>query len=85
MEIDLHGRKFTWSNEQDQLTFTRIDRLFGSSDWYLLFPNLDLQAMPTMDSDHCPLLLTSNITRQSYVGFRFESYWVHMLGFEETV
>jgi len=32
MEIDLRGRKFTWSNEQDNPTFTRIDRMFGTPE-----------------------------------------------------
>lgn len=76
MEIDLRGRRFTWSNEQDHPTFTRIDRFFGTPEWHLLFPNLDLQALPTMGSDHCPLFLTGDVERQNYVGFRFESYWV---------
>lgn len=85
MEIDLRGRKYTWSNEQDTPTFTRIDRFFGTQEWHLLFPNSDLQALSTMGSDHCPLFLTGDIERQNYAGFRFESYWVTMPGFMETV
>jgi exonuclease III len=36
MEIDLRGRKFTWSNEQNNPTFTRIDRIFGTPEWHLM-------------------------------------------------
>jgi hypothetical protein len=85
MEIDLRGRRFTWSNEQDQPMLTRIGRFFGTPEWLTLFPNLDLQALSTMGSDHCPLFLTGDVARQHYVGFRFESYWVNMSGFLETV
>lgn len=85
MELELHGRKFTWSNEQDVPTFTRIDRMFGTPEWHLLFPNTDLQALATMGSDHAPLILTGDVARQNYNGFRFESYWTSMTGFMETV
>lgn len=85
MEVDLRGRSYTWSNEQNDPTFTRIDRFFGSTDWHLLFPNIDLQALPTQGLDHAPLLLTGNVTRQTYSGFCFESFWISMPGFHETV
>jgi endonuclease/exonuclease/phosphatase (EEP) superfamily protein YafD len=85
MELDLRGRKFTWSNEQDTPTFTKIDRFFGTPEWHVLFPNVDLQALPTMGSDHCPLFLTGDVARQHYAGFRFESYWVDMPGFLEVI
>jgi endonuclease/exonuclease/phosphatase (EEP) superfamily protein YafD len=85
MEIDLRSRAYTWSNEQNDPTFTRIDRVFGSPEWHLLFPSIDLQALPTMGSDHAPLLLTSDVARQNYSGFRFEAFWVNMPGFYETV
>jgi hypothetical protein len=85
MELDLHGRKFTWSNEHDDPTFTLIDRVFGTLEWHFLFPNSDLQAFSTMGSDHTPLILTGDVARQNYFGFRFESYWINMTGFMETV
>jgi hypothetical protein len=85
MEVDLRGRAHTWSNEQNDPTFTRIDRVFGSPEWHLLFPNIDLHALPTMGSNHAPLLLTSDGARQNYFGFRFETLWVNMPGFYETV
>jgi hypothetical protein len=85
MEIDLKGRAYTWSNEQIDPTFTLIDRVFVTTEWNLLFPNADLQALPTMGSDHAPLLLTGDVTRANYTGFRFESYWTLMLGIVETV
>jgi exonuclease III len=84
MELYLRGGKFTWSNEQDTPTFTRIDHFFGTPKWHALFPNIDLQALPTMGSDHCPLFLTGD-ARQHYIGFRFESFWVNMAGVLEVI
>lgn len=37
-EIRLNGRRFTWTNEQDTPTMTRIDRIFCTPEWELLFP-----------------------------------------------
>lgn len=85
MEVDLRGRKYTWSSEQNEPTFTRIDRIFASPEWHLMFPSIDLQALSTMGSDHAPLFLTGEITHQSYSGFRFESFWTSMPGFKEVV
>jgi hypothetical protein len=85
MEVDLRGRAYMWSNEQNEPTFTRIDRVFGSPEWHLLFPNIDLHALSTLGSDHAPLLLTGDVKRQNYSGFCFESFWANMPGFLETV
>ena len=36
-ELRLNGRRFTWSNGQDNPTLTRIDRVFCTPDWEILF------------------------------------------------
>jgi hypothetical protein len=38
-----------------------------------------------MGSDHAPLLLTGDVARQNYSGCRFETFWVNMPRFYETV
>jgi exonuclease III len=45
-EIGLNGRRFTWSNEQDNLTLTRIDRFFCTPDWELTFSTCFLHSLP---------------------------------------
>jgi endonuclease/exonuclease/phosphatase family metal-dependent hydrolase len=70
-ELNLRGRKFTWSNERTQ---TRIDIAFCSTDWDLMMPNVTLQALSSRVSDHCPLLVVGSATVQRYRGFRFESF-----------
>ena len=50
-EINLKGRKFTWTNN---VTHTRIDRALCTSDWEQMMPNCMLQAISSLVSDHCP-------------------------------
>ncbi|XP_073358087.1 uncharacterized protein [Aegilops tauschii subsp. strangulata] len=51
-ELFLHGRAFTWSNERENPTLTKIDRVFVSVDWELDHPDGLLQALSTAISDH---------------------------------
>lgn len=50
-ELQLRGRKYTWSND---VTQTRIDRAFRTIEWDLMLPNCALQAASSFVSDHCP-------------------------------
>jgi hypothetical protein len=43
-EIPLHGRRFTWSNQQTDPVLVKLDRFFCSVSWELLFPNVLLQS-----------------------------------------
>ncbi|CAO2206826.1 unnamed protein product [Urochloa humidicola] len=81
-ELNLQGRKFTWTNDRTQ---TRIDRAFCSSAWDLMMPNASLQALSSKVSDHCALLITGGATVQQYKGFRFEAFWPRLQGYTETV
>jgi endonuclease/exonuclease/phosphatase family metal-dependent hydrolase len=49
-EIPLHGRKFTWSNQQYEPVLVKLDHVFCSVDWEILFPNVLLQSAATQDS-----------------------------------
>jgi hypothetical protein len=57
LELDLNGRAFIWSNEQNEPTMTRIGRFLATTEWHQLFPSADLQAICTMTSDHCLLIM----------------------------
>jgi hypothetical protein len=84
-EIGLNGRRFTWSNEQDNPTLTRIDRLFCTPDWELTFPTCFLHSLPSLMSDHTPLLLQGELEHRHNRTFRFENFWVKMDGFRDLV
>lgn len=51
-EVQLLGRKFTWSNERDSPTLVRLDRAFCCSDWEEIFPDAVLQSASSSASDH---------------------------------
>jgi hypothetical protein len=76
LQLHLHGRFFTWSNERTHPTLEWIDRVFVSSDWELLFPSFSLQAISSRCSDHSPLLLSLENCTQSKRRFRrFVQRW----------
>jgi hypothetical protein len=54
-EIPHHGRKFTWSNQQESPTLVKLDRVLCTVDFEELYPNCLLQSMATNDSYPCPL------------------------------
>jgi exonuclease III len=81
-EMNLRGRKFTWSNDTTQ---TRIDRAFCTVTWDLMSPSSTLQAISSLASDHCPLLLVGGLSVRKYEGFRFESFWPSLERYNEVV
>lgn len=81
-ELNLHRRKYTWSNDR---THTRIDRAFCSVGWDLMMPSVFLQALSSNVSDHCPLLIVGNEAVRRFTGFRFEAYWPKLQGYQNTV
>ncbi|XP_073358219.1 uncharacterized protein [Aegilops tauschii subsp. strangulata] len=84
-ELLLHGRKYTWSNERETPTLTKIDCAFVSVDWELEHPDCLLQALSTEYSDHCPLHLALHERVHVRRRFRFEKFWVKMDGFLDVV
>jgi endonuclease/exonuclease/phosphatase family metal-dependent hydrolase len=48
-ELNLQGRKYTWSNNRTQ---TRIDRAFCTTAWDCMLPGVHLQALSSRVSDH---------------------------------
>jgi hypothetical protein len=81
-ELNLRGRKFTLTNTR---THTRIDRVFCSVNWDLMLPDVYLQALSSRVSDHWPLLIAGNTTSQRFRGFRFESFWPKLQGYQQVV
>jgi hypothetical protein len=84
-DILLNGRCFTWSNDQQNRTLTRIDRILGSVEWHLSFPGFFLQGISSAISDHCPLLLSTVSDNIKCRRFRFESHWIKKEDFLEVV
>jgi len=84
-ELELLGRRFTWSNERDSPTLVRLDRVLCSSSWEQLFPESLLQSTAAGISDHCPLILGLRDNARCRGRFHFESFWPSLDGFKEVV
>lgn len=84
-ELSLVGRKFTWSNGQENRTMTHIDRVFSTTEFEQIYREPVIYAQSSYVSDHSPLLVLPLPKQQSKPLFRFEAHWVHMPGFENCV
>jgi hypothetical protein len=84
-DLYLHGRRYTWSNEQADAIQVKLDRALMNDGWSSEHPNCILQALSLDLSDHCPLLLTTDATHTPPRHFRFANYWTCMEGFEDVV
>jgi exonuclease III len=81
-EIPLVGRRFTWSNERENIVMTKIDRVLISPEWEVA--HLDYLLVPSSISDHCPLIV-KKLQTNHYAGFRFEACWLKHNGFLQIV
>ncbi|KAK1660876.1 hypothetical protein QYE76_049035 [Lolium multiflorum] len=84
-EIKLIGRKYTWSNEQNNPTLVRLDRAFCNEEWQDIFQVAKLLPQASSMSDHCPLLLVQDIIAKTPHRFRFEGFWPLLQGYSTVV
>jgi hypothetical protein len=85
IDLHLHGRYYTWSNERDSPTLVKLDRALVTVDWEEAFPNFFLQALSSDASDHCPLLLYTNASYSPKLRFHFECYWPKIEGYADAL
>lgn len=83
MDIGFKGSQYTWSNKRatPHTVRCRLDRVCVNDQGFQLFPNPEVQHLPLLGSDHCPILLSlkpHGVTNRFRAGrpFRFESFWV---------
>lgn len=84
-DLHLHGRCFTWSNEREVPTLVRLDQVLVSMDWDERYPNSHLRGLGTDASDHCPLLLHTNMGQMTKARFHFELFWPKFEDYEDIV
>ena len=77
----LVGRRYTWSNERRTPTMEKLDRWFASVDWDLSHPECLLQALSSSLSDHCAIMLSTNVSYHRKSRFHFQSFWPKISGF----
>ena len=59
LDIHLVGGKYIWSNNQENPTLERLDRVLISKQWEDLFPSVFLYKLPREIFDHNPLILST--------------------------
>jgi hypothetical protein len=85
LDLPLLDGQFTWSNNQDPLAKSRIDRFLVSLDWEDHFLNLVQKSLPHLLSDHCPIMLDSGGFMHGKSYFRFENMLLRQEDFAENV
>ena len=58
LELPLKGRKFTWSNMQDQPLLEQLDWFFTTCEWTLKFPNTMVFPLAKPTSDQVPRVVS---------------------------
>jgi exonuclease III len=58
IELPMKGRKFTWSNKQQDPLLEKLDWFFTSASWTSSFPSTFVHSMINPTSDHVPCVVT---------------------------
>ena len=85
MDIPLIGGQFTWSNNQEDEIWSRIDRFLISPSWEDHYPEVLQKRLTRLCSDHFPLLLECGESRGGKKYFKFENMWLKYEGFGDKV
>jgi hypothetical protein len=85
LELPLKGRKYTWSNMQENPLLEQLDWFFTSSNWILDYPNSIVLPLAHTKSDHVPCVVTIDTIIPKSNIFRFEFFWVDHPGFIDCV
>jgi hypothetical protein len=79
VDLGFVGNRFTWSNHRSGSANIRerLDRGFANQNWVHIFPNSLIKHFPAIQSDHCPILLSTSGSYQNIPKlFRFEVIWI---------
>lgn len=82
-EIAMTGGRFTWSNNQNDPTLEKLDRILMSRDWENLFPTAAINKLPRKISNHNPLIMHIELSKSlNNLSFRFEATWLAQPNFK---
>jgi hypothetical protein len=85
-EFPLSGGMFTWSNNQENPTLEKLDRILINHEWENLFPLSSARKIPRVMSDHNPIIMdTKESVEVRSKEFRFEKSWLLQPDFQLRV
>ncbi|KAK4384299.1 hypothetical protein Sango_3074900 [Sesamum angolense] len=81
------GANFTWHNCSDgeRSLWKRLDRMLVNEAWLVKWPQSKYICTHPRTSDHSPLILQDQDSRQNSSIFRIENYMAKMVGFQRIV
>ena len=89
VDLGFSGLRYTWTNRREisSLIQERIDRFSMNPSWCLLYPDAKVLHLTRCHSNHCPVLLETNPSRQLHVKrpFKFQSIWLSNPSFPNVV
>ncbi|XP_039130342.1 uncharacterized protein LOC120266746 [Dioscorea cayenensis subsp. rotundata] len=79
------GRRFTWTNGQENPIWVKLDRFLVNRARVDRFPRLIQNCLPRLGSDHVPIRLEVGMHCSKPRSFRFENVWTTVDGFADLV
>ena len=79
MDLGWSGPSFTWTNKRKGFAHIkeRLDKAVGNAEWRIEFPDVMIQVLSAVGSNHSPLLLTLNSKGPKVCRpFRFFNMWL---------
>lgn len=84
-EIPFKGKKYTWTNKQENPLFQRLDWFFCSASWALNYTGSVAPALSRDTSYHDPCKITISTDIPKAKVFRFENLWLQREEFMEVM
>lgn len=84
-EASLIGWHYTWSNERRVPMLVKVDWWFSTANWDSGHHDHLQQALSSSFSDHCPIMMSTNVSFHRKSCFHFQSFWPSVPAFHEPV
>lgn len=87
-ELSWKGEYYSWTNKQlgEARICSRIDRVFGNTDWMTQWGHVDVTYDLPHFSDHCPMEFTvEEIQWKVKVPFRYFNIWAEHDRFTQVI
>ncbi|KAG5595027.1 hypothetical protein H5410_036259 [Solanum commersonii] len=84
MDLRFNGSRFTWTNQRgiNFRIWKRLDRAMVNDRWLKDMPHTSITHLPSVGSDHCPLLMEMNARPDNHIKyFRFLNCWANQPSF----
>uniref|UniRef100_A0A2N9F7Q3 Reverse transcriptase domain-containing protein n=1 Tax=Fagus sylvatica TaxID=28930 RepID=A0A2N9F7Q3_FAGSY len=85
IDTSLSGGNFTWPNNREVVSMSRIDRFLYTADWEEGFITISQKRMVKLTSDNFPVMVECGSIPRGRRTFRFENMWLKADGFIERV